>query len=90
MATRNVLNIVNDTTQSVVSSVEQLGLDLQRCMLGVKGQFLADDGRGVDYHRLSNSSEFQEYCRIAEKLNYIVLRGHSEEEMKSFFISILH
>ena len=89
MATKKILNIVNDRTQIVVSSVEQLGSDLQKHMLSLKGQFLADDGRGVDYPRLRISTEYQEYCKIADKLNYVELKGHSEEEIKSFFISIL-
>ena len=99
MSNRRVLNAVNGGGEEVKGpverelTVEQLGLDLQRSMLSLKGQFLADDGSGVNYHSLRTSAEFKDYCAIAEKLKYVQLKpsGEStltEDEIKSFFISI--
>ncbi len=91
MSTRRVLNAPATTGPVGGASVsaEQLGLELQRCMLSLKGQFLAEDGRGVDYQLLRDSAEFQEYCGIAVRLNTVRLSEQSEIERKSFFISIL-
>ena len=91
MSTRRVFNApaTAGPVGSASGSAEQLGLELQRCMLSLKGQYLAEDGRGVDYQLLRDSVEFKEYCGIAVKLNSVRLNGQSEIERKSVFISIL-
>ena len=93
MSSRKILNSVatdQDKGGEIVHvvSLEQLGLDLQRMMLSLKVQFLAEDGRGVDYQKLRGSPEFQEYNEIAGKLNHVELKGSSEIERIAFFISI--
>jgi hypothetical protein len=71
------------------SSAEDIGIQLQRSMLNIKSSFLTDDGRGVDYKRVKDSAEFKEYCKISSSLEQLDLLSLSEIEKKAFFISIL-
>jgi len=55
----------------------------------MKGSFMSDDGRGVDYVVLRGSKLFEKYSNFARDLRQIIVGGMTEEEKKAFFISIL-
>lgn len=88
---RIVLNPISTGTTATSSSpkLEEVGLELQRSMLSLQGEYLAESGRGVDYHALAHSEAFKDYCRLAEKLNYVEMESANVEERKAFYISIL-
>ena len=67
-----------------------LSLELQRTMLQMKGEFMTDDGKGVDYAKLTQSELFGVYQSLAGELVNCDLSQMSEEERKAFFISILY
>ena len=104
-AEQNVLN-VDDANRGAESRSErsrgpgtippppvELSLALQRAMLGLKGQFMSADGRGVDYKAMAASPAFlDEYRSLARRLvacELESLRGMSEGQRMAFFISIL-
>ncbi|ESO94705.1 hypothetical protein LOTGIDRAFT_175345 [Lottia gigantea] len=83
-----VYNSDKPTDQSPVSAVD-LSKTLQKLMLRLKGEFMADDGKGVDYSKFKTSQLFPEYKKQACQLQNIDLNTLSEVEKKVFFISIL-
>ena len=55
----------------------------------LKGEFILEDGKGVDYVKIKSSALFKEYVeQLAPQLQYVNLDNISENEKKAFFISI--
>ena len=85
-----ILNTSLSTTPSTTNqSVEAVGMVLQHSMLSIKGQYLAENGKDVDYGKVGSSQEFSEYCQVANSLCNVDLSSCTEDERKAFFISIL-
>ena len=55
----------------------------------MKGEFIADDGSGVNYEALKKSQLFEQYKLQAKILKHVDLSTLSEVERTAFFISIL-
>lgn len=56
----------------------------------LKGEFILEDGKSVEYEKIKGSKLFQEYVdQLAPQLQYVSLDNISENEKKAFFISIL-
>ena len=68
----------------------ELALDLQRTMLQMKGEYMTEDGRGVDYEELTSSDVFKRYESLAGELERCDPSKLDEDERKAFFISILY
>jgi len=84
--------ILNDaeTVQQTELSWEpiELATSLQKEMLKLKGQFISDDGKSVDYSRLKDSDTFKDYVKNSQQLHHLDLTKLSLMEKKAFFISI--
>ena len=68
----------------------ELALELQRTMLNMKGEYMTEDGKGVNYEVLTHSKLFERYQSLARELEYCDPSQLNEDERKAFFISILH
>lgn len=86
---RRILNGA-ETVQQTEFSWEpiELATRLQKEMLKLKGQFISDDGRSVDYTKLKKSDTFKDYVKNSQQLHYLDLTKLSLMEKKVFFISI--
>ena len=85
-----ILNKSLSTAPSTTEqSVEAVGMALQHSMLSIKGKYLAENGKDVDYSKVGSSQEFPEYCEVANSLCNVDLSTCTEDERKAFFISIL-
>ena len=63
---------------------------LRKMLLRLKGEFMADDGSGVNYALMSKSESFQTYKTLAldlQNINLDELKAN-EEERKAFFINL--
>ena len=87
MSSKQVLNSSGGTVVS--RPADQLSVALQRHMLTMKGEFLSEDGRGVNYSELSKSDSFKNYVVTAGELRSVDLTECTEQQRKAFFISIL-
>lgn len=63
---------------------------LQRLMLEIKGEFMSEEGKVVDYSALRNSELFTKYIQESLKLSSVNLEALADEERMAFFISILY
>lgn len=70
-----------------VSAVE-LSKKLQKCMLRLKGEYMGNEGQGVDYEKLRLSQQFKEYEELTSQLQNVNLTDLSENEKKAFFINL--
>lgn len=61
---------------------------LQKSMLKLKGKFMSDDGKSVDYDKMRKSPEFKEYQKDAIDLQRVDLSSLSEKDKKVFFLNI--
>ncbi|KXJ12165.1 hypothetical protein AC249_AIPGENE9771 [Exaiptasia diaphana] len=57
-------------------------------MLRIKGSFMSDDGRGIDYASLKNSKLFEEYQSLAHDLQGTAITVLSVEEKMAFFLNV--
>ena len=89
MSAKQVLNASGEVSIAVVRPAEQLSVALQRHMLAMKGEYLSEDGRGVDYEKLRRSETFKSYTETAKELRLVDLYSCTELQRKAFFISIL-
>lgn len=89
MSNKQILNASTDAATDQSKPAEQLSMTLQRHMLVMKGDFLAEDGRGVDYSSLRDSTAFKNYTSTASELRHVDLTTCTEQQRKAFFISIL-
>ena len=58
-------------------------------MLQMKGEYMTEDGRGVNYEKLTGSDLFKCYQSLTGELVQCDPSQLNEEERKAFFISIL-
>ena len=63
---------------------------LRKMLLRLKGEFMAEDGSGVNYALMSKSEAFETYKILALDLQNINLEAlkANEEERKAFFINL--
>ena len=54
----------------------------------LKGKYLSDDGKSVDYQGLRNDDLFVEFESHVDQLYYVDLSKLNQAQLKSFFISI--
>lgn len=78
-----------ETAFPVPPSATELASRLQQKMLRMKAEHMAEDGRGVGYSALAQSSLFKEFVQLARELSSCDVSSLSNEEKKAFFISIL-
>ncbi|XP_045176932.2 uncharacterized protein LOC123537321 [Mercenaria mercenaria] len=77
---------LKDTSQR---SAVDISKQMQKTMLQLKGEFILDDGKGVDYQKVKDSKLFHDYRdNLAPQLQYVGLDNISENEKKAFFINI--
>jgi len=67
-----------------------LSKDLQRLMLKIKGSFITEEGRAVDYNALKESDLFQEYVDKTKALKAVNLGILELKEKIAFFLSIFY
>lgn len=91
MSAKQVLNVSDEDEMcmTMVQPAEELSIALQRHILSMKGKYLSEDGRGVDYVKLRESETFKSYIETAKDLKLVDLYYCTEEQRKAFFISIL-
>lgn len=65
-----------------------LALELQSTMLQMKGEFMTEDGKGVNYEMLTRSELFKRYQGLTGELEQCNPSRLDEDERKAFFISI--
>ncbi|XP_041367842.1 uncharacterized protein LOC121382326 [Gigantopelta aegis] len=65
----------------------ELSKKLQKIMLRLKGEFMSEDGKKINYNRIKGSPLFAEYKQEAKQLQNVDLESLSELEKKVFFIN---
>lgn len=73
----------------VVPPGEEVAAKVQKLMLQLKGNFMTDDGQGVDYSGLRESELFREYQDQCQQLSHVDVGKMADSQKKAFFISIL-
>ena len=88
---KKILNEAVPAQQDGSSSQEpvQLAVKLQKDMLKMKGEYMSEDGKSVNYVKLKNSDTFKDYVKRTSQLHHLDLTKLSLTERKAFFISIL-
>lgn len=84
-----VLNAGGQLQENSLSGLD-LSKDLQRLMLKIKGSFITEEGRAVDYGALKESDLFQEYVDRTKTLKAVNLENLKQAEKIAFFLSILY
>ena len=67
----------------------EINVEFSNTVCRLKGEFMGDDGRSVNYEALRKSKTFAEYKTRTLDLHSITLQKLSHEEKMAFFISIL-
>ena len=80
---------VGVAAQPIPRPPSELALELQRTMLHMKGEYMTEDGKGVNYEMLTHSELFGRYQSLARQLDRCDPSQLEEDERKAFFISIL-
>lgn len=89
MSATQVLNAGGQLQENLISAVD-LSKELQKLMLKVKGSFITEEGRAVDYTALKKSELFQEYVDRTQALQAVDLGSLERMEKIAFFLSIFH
>jgi len=84
-----VLNAGGQLQENSLSALD-LSKDLQRLMLKIKGSFITEEGRAVDYSALKESDLFQEYVDRTKALKAVNLGNLDQAEKIAFFLSIFY
>lgn len=84
-----VLNAGGQLQENSLSALD-LSKDLQRLMLKIKGSFITEEGRAVDYSALKESDLFQEYVDRTKALKTVNLGNLEQAEKIAFFLSIFY
>ena len=84
-----VLNAGGQLQENSLSALD-LSKDLQRLMLKIKGSFITEEGRAVDYSALKESDLFQEYVDRTKALKAVNLGNLEQKEKTAFFLSIFY
>lgn len=85
----NILNKDGVASEEAQKPPEELGRFLQRSMLQMKAEYMAEDGRGVDYAQLASSDLFAQYVKMVHQLVDCDPTPLPEQDRMAFFISIL-
>lgn len=83
------MNAGGQLQESSLSALD-LSKELQRLMLKIKGSFITEEGRAVDYNALKESDLFQEYVDRTKALKAVNLRSLEQTEKIAFFLSIFY
>ena len=84
-----ILNLGNCKNEEGKSAV-QLSSELQKIMLKVKGDFISEDGREVDYKTLKSSEVFQTaFVSKTRQLQMVDMKTLERDEKIAFCINIL-
>lgn len=83
-----ILNAGERSQESLLTAVE-LSKELQKLMLKIKGNFILEEGRAVDYSALRESDLFKEYVKRTKALKGVDLGSLERSEKIAFFLSIL-
>ncbi|XP_065192148.1 uncharacterized protein LOC135823229 [Sycon ciliatum] len=67
---------------------EVVASDMQRFMLNLKGSFMQDDGRGVDYASIKRSDDFAEFREKCKELRGVDVSLLDEDNKKAFFLNV--
>jgi hypothetical protein len=87
MAEIRVLNL--SQTQGISpENGENISKGLQKLMLQIKGEFMLEEGRAVDYNGIKTSALFSKYFEQCSRLTNVDLRTLTDLEKMAFFISI--
>ena len=89
MSATQVLNAGGQLQENLISAVD-LSKELQKLMLKIKGSFITEEGRAVDYTALKKSELFQEYVDRTQALQAVDLGSLERMEKIAFFLSIFH
>lgn len=84
-----VLNAGGQPQENLASAVD-LSKELQKLMLKIKGSFITEEGRAVDYRALKESHLFQEYVDRTQTLQAVNLGSLERTEKIAFFLSIFY
>ena len=84
-----ILNSGEYPPENLLSAVE-LSKELQKLMLKIKGNFISEEGRAVDYNALKESDLFREYVERTKALKAVDLRSLERKEKIAFFLSIFY
>ena len=91
MAEIRILNL-NQNAQITCGILSETGEDiskrLQKLMSQIKGQFMCDDGKAIDYNGTRNSKVFAQYLEECSRLVNVDLEKLTDQQKMSFFISI--
>ena len=91
MAEIRILNL-NQNAQITCGILSETGEDiskrLQKLMLQIKGQFMFDDGKAIDYNGTRNSDVFAQYLEGCSRLVNVDLEKLTDQQKMAFFISI--
>ena len=71
-------------------SLEGLIGQLRKSVLRLKADFISEDGSTVNYQAMGESQAFEEYKKLAGKLEFLDLEAltNQEQERKAFFINL--
>merc|ERR1712126_773471 len=86
----NTMNILNKSPSDSTSntSASDVAASLQRMILRLKGKYLSEDGKSVDYQGLRNDDLFLEFENHVDQLYTVNLDELNEAQLKSFFINV--
>ncbi|KAI8780510.1 Glutaredoxin-1, partial [Biomphalaria glabrata] len=82
---RRTLNTTFLSTKKSIPGVE-LAERLRKSLLNLKSKFISANGKIVDYEKLKQSREFQDYKKDAVDLQIVDVIKMSDIEKKAFFI----
>ena len=91
MAEIRVLNFNQNAEISceiLAENGEDISKRLQKRMLQIKGKFMCDDGKSVDYNGIRTSEIFAEYVEESSRLVHVDLATLTDQQKMAFFISI--
>lgn len=85
---KKVLNPSQATSNEGVVSAAALAKSLRMSMLGLKSQFMSEDGSSVNYEALKQSDAFKEYVQLTADLRKINLNDLPPPARKAFLINV--
>ncbi|KAK3747651.1 hypothetical protein RRG08_024798 [Elysia crispata] len=90
MASTDGVQVMNKGTLTGVDTISavELSRKLQKTLLKLKGKFMSDDGKAVDYVKMKKSPEFGQYLKEALELQKVDPSNMNEKEKKVFFINV--
>lgn len=86
---QRILNhVVGVASPATPRPPSDIALELQRTMLQMKGEYMTEDGKGVNYDMLTHSELFDRYQCLTRELNQCSPSHLDEDERKAFFINV--